>query len=78
MEADPEYAEHIQQREQEYNRRHSEKRRQKRQDLIQRAETDPEAAKELEELRAYSRNRARARRAKAKAEKACGEGSETS
>lgn len=77
MATDPEYAEFIHRREQDYERRHSEKRKQKRQDLIRRAETDPEAARELEELRAHHRDLARARRAKIRAEKVATEGSGT-
>ena len=50
---DPEYAEKIRQRNREYNRTHSEKRKAAHADLVKRAETDPEAARELAEKRAY-------------------------
>ena len=67
---DPDYAEYIRQRNQEYNRRHSAKRSEKLRDLIERAETDPGAAKELSELRAKNREKTRRRRERLKAEKA--------
>ena len=67
---DPDYAEYIRQRNQDYNRRHSAKRSEKLRDLIERAETDPGAAKELSELRAKNREKTRRRRERLKAEKA--------
>ncbi|MCD7884944.1 MAG: hypothetical protein LUI87_14755, partial [Lachnospiraceae bacterium] len=52
MAAEPEYAEMIRARNKEYSRRKCEKVRAKRQALIEQAATDPEAARELTELRA--------------------------
>ena len=53
MANDPEYAEKIRQRKREYNKAHADKRKAAYADLIKRAETDPEAARELAEKRAY-------------------------
>ena len=53
MANDPEYAEKIRQRKREYNKTHAEKRKADYADLIKRAETDSEAARELAEKRAY-------------------------
>lgn len=55
MEKDPEYAALVKSRHAESERRHNEKRNAKMADLRKRAETDPEAAKELEAQREYSR-----------------------
>ncbi|MCD8337401.1 MAG: recombinase family protein [Lachnospiraceae bacterium] len=52
MAAEPEYAEMIRARNKEYSRRKCEKVRVKRQALIEQAATDPQAARELAELRA--------------------------
>lgn len=53
MANDPEYAEKIRQRQRAYNKAHADKRKADYADLIKRAETDPEAARELAEIRAY-------------------------
>ena len=53
MANDPEYAEKIRQRKREYNKAHADKRKAAYADLIKRAETDPEAARELAEKRTY-------------------------
>lgn len=53
MANDPEYAEKIRQRQRAYNKAHADKRKADYADLIKRAETDPEAARKLAEIRAY-------------------------
>ena len=53
MANDPEYAEKIRQRQRAYNKAHADKRKADYADFIKRAETDPEAARELAEIRAY-------------------------
>ena len=53
MANDPEYAEKLRQRQREYNKAHADKQKAAYADLIKRAETDPEAARELAEKRAY-------------------------
>ncbi len=53
MAEDPEYAEMIRQRNAEYNRRQNERRKAARQELIENAESDPEAAEKLEAYRSY-------------------------
>lgn len=54
MANDPEYAEAIRQRKAEYNRRASERKKQKKQELIAKAEAgDPEAVQKLADQRAY-------------------------
>lgn len=51
MANDPEYAEKIRQRQRAYNKAHADKRKADYADLIKRTETDPEAARELAEIR---------------------------
>lgn len=53
MAEDPEYAEMIEQRNKEYNRRHNEKKKAARQELLKKAETDPAAAAEVAAYNAY-------------------------
>lgn len=53
MANDPEYAEKIRQRQRAYNKAHADKRKADYADFIKRAETDPEAARKLAEIRAY-------------------------
>ena len=53
MKADPAYAEMIQERNAEYNRRHTANRKEKYQELIELAKTDEAAAQELAAIRAY-------------------------
>ena len=55
MAQDPEYAEKVRQANAEHNRRRTAKRKAAREDLIERAKTDPAAAEELEQIRAYHR-----------------------
>jgi hypothetical protein len=55
---DPEYAEKIKQKKAECVRRRTAQRKEARAELIERAKTDPQAAQELAELRAYGREAA--------------------
>ncbi|MBR0411713.1 MAG: recombinase family protein [Eubacterium sp.] len=55
MAQDPEYAEKIRQRKAEQTKKATARKRARREELIEKAKTDPEAAAELEVIRAYSR-----------------------
>lgn len=66
-ENDPEYDRVMREREKEYWRIESERKAQRKHDLIEKAKTDPDAAKELEEKRAKARDLQRKYRARKKA-----------
>ena len=64
MASDPEYAEHVRDIQHQADVRRTQQRKEARADLIKRAETDPAAAEELEELRRQGREYSNSNRAK--------------
>lgn len=64
MEEDPDFNKEMQEKFKKYRRTRKERDKQKWEELVKKAETDPEAARELEAIRARRRERDRERRAK--------------
>ncbi|MCC8051915.1 MAG: recombinase family protein [Clostridiales bacterium] len=74
MAEDPQYAEMIRERNEEYNRRRCEKRRERKRTLLEQAATNPDAARELAEMRAKNAAAQKRHRDRKRAEsKSCSE-----